>query len=268
MATASTSIEIPHLKVDILVRDWRKSYLAAIALLEEKQKVVILPIYVTRSHGDQNWAHKAAEKNTIKEALDYLQLHLDGETSRLIKANEFFDLKPRDKEEPMNRAEISSFWFKVLDIGTNAEIGNDLMVLKFLQFVPHGHKVYEKLKENIKSDMSDENVTKVFDEIQKRISTVTHQQVVVKKESVFVNEEPVTEIIERMQKQIDDLKEEMGTNESRNQGFWENVTNSDSSDEEDSRSEGTVLFNRPKHKQDMFCSICKKTNHTAKCKVL
>ena len=73
MAAATTSIEIPYLKKGMLVKDWKKGFLAATALLEEAQKIAILPLYVNRSSGDQQWAYKAAEKATIKEALEQLE---------------------------------------------------------------------------------------------------------------------------------------------------------------------------------------------------
>ena len=56
MATASTSIEIPYLRKGMLVKDWKKGFLAATALLEEKQRIAIMPLYVNRNLGDQKWS--------------------------------------------------------------------------------------------------------------------------------------------------------------------------------------------------------------------
>ena len=265
MATASTTIEIPHLKDGILVRDWRKSYLAATALLQNEQKIAILPIYVSRSTGDQNWAHKAAECNSVKDALDYLELHLDGEKSMMLKVNEFFDLRPCNMSEPLSRGDISAFWFKVLDAGENAKMSKDHMVMKFLHFAPQGRKVFERMKDTIKSDMGDEDLTKVIGEVQKRFTSEKgsrQSEVVVKTESVFVNEEPVLEMVGRLQKQIDELKEGMLTQDSNEVENWDCGT--DNSSDEEEADERVVMFNHVRPKQEMFCSICKKTNHTAK----
>ena len=80
---AQTTIDIPYLCKGMLVREWKKGFLAATALLEEKQKTAILPLYVNRSSGDQQWAYKAAEQPTIALALTQLEAQLDGEKSKL-----------------------------------------------------------------------------------------------------------------------------------------------------------------------------------------
>ena len=101
-----------------------------------------------RSLADQQWAYKAAEKTTIKEALEQLELNLDGSKSKLNAAVEFFKLAPLDKNMT-ERSAISSFWFNVLDSGTAAEVAKDLIVYKFLQYAPHGNKIFEKMKATI-----------------------------------------------------------------------------------------------------------------------
>ena len=69
---------------------------------------------------------------------------------KLRQAIDFFDISPSDNDMT-NRSSISSFWFRVQDAGKDLGVTNDLMVYKFLQHVPNGNKVYEKLTETIKN---------------------------------------------------------------------------------------------------------------------
>ena len=164
--------------------------MAATALLKEEKNIAILPIYMSRSNGDQQWAYKAAEKDTIKDALKELELHLDGEKTALVAANEFFVLCPTE-EKPISRAAVSSFWFRVRDMGGVAEMSIDMMILKFLNFVPQRSKFFEKMKDSIKADMSEADMTKIYEEVQRRVDQgAGKEKEDVKKEEVFVNNEP------------------------------------------------------------------------------
>ena len=68
-----------------------------------------------------------------------------------------------------NRSSISSFCFRVQDAGKDLGVTNDLMVYKFLQHVPKGNKVYEKLTETIKTNMTEQDITAVFDKVQNKV---------------------------------------------------------------------------------------------------
>jgi len=262
MAAASTSIEIPYLKKGVLVKDWKKGYLAATALLGAEQKVAILPLYVNRSSGDQQWAYKAAEKANIKEALDQLEVYLDGAKSTLNAAVEFFNLAPLDKNMT-ERSAISSYWFNVLDSGAAAGVAKDLIIYKFLQYAPHGNKIFEKMKDTIKPNISDDNMTKVFDEILKKLSEKGSLETIKIKEEVFVTKEPdgnnIPEMIASLQEQINSLRTDYQSAEAMSD------TESDSEEFED---EGPVYFTQKKKfnkkYKNMYCSICKKNSHTAK----
>ena len=151
--------------------------------MRKSRKTAILPLYVNRSSGDQEWAYKAAEQPTIALALKQLEAQLDGEKSKLRQAIDFFDLSPSDNDMT-NRSSISSFWFRVQDAGKDLGVTNDLMVYKFLQHVPNGNKVYEKLTETIKTNMTEQDMTAVFDEVQNKVSSYSSNIKV--KEEVFV----------------------------------------------------------------------------------
>ena len=128
-----------------------------------------MPLYINRSSGDKQWAYRAAEQPTIALALKQLETQLDGEKSRLTQSIEFFCISPSDSDMT-NRSAISSFWFKVQDAGKDLGVTNDLIVYKFLQHVPNGNKVYEKLKETINPSMTEQDMTAVFDKAQNEAS--------------------------------------------------------------------------------------------------
>ena len=251
----------------MLVKDWKKGFLAATALnLKESQTIAILLLYVNRSLGDQQWAYKAAENTTIKEALEQLEFNLDGAKSKPNAAVEFFKRAPLDKNMT-ERSAISSFWFNILDSGTTAEVAKNLIIYKFLQYAPHGNKIFEKIKAKITATISDADMTKIFDEIVKKLSEKgNHLTDNVKiKEEVFVTNERdgnnTPELIASLQEQINSLRMDYQSGEPE--------TGSDTvSDSEECDDEGPVYFTQKKKfnkkYKNMYCSICKKNSQTAK----
>ena len=145
MAVASVNVDIPYLKAGISVRDWRKEYTAATALLDEKQKVALLPIYVNRNFGDQSWAYQTTEFQSLDESLDFLERNIDGSKSNLVKVTGFFNIQLDVNPQALTRSDLSIYWFKVIDSGREAGLSPDLIIYKFLQNIPHGHKIFEKL---------------------------------------------------------------------------------------------------------------------------
>ena len=258
MATAS--IEIPHLLKGMLVKDWKKSFLAATALLTKEQQLSLLPLYVSRSNGDQQWAYEAAKQENIEDALKELQKRLDGETSLLITSQHFFELSLSESDKS-NRASISSFWIKILELGEEAGISKDLMICKFLQNVEHGKKVFDSFKTTIIPTMSNQAMTAVYEEVQKRILNKS-DKTQIKKEDVFVvaeDKEHMTNMISNMQEQIDNLKWNIQSLQESEATNMQSEESSNSDDEDDQ-----VLFHKKTNKQRFFCSICRKTNHTSK----
>ena len=145
---ASVNNEIPYLKDGELIKDWRKIFSASTALLNENQKIAILPVYVCRSSGEQSWAHEATKCKSLTDSLDFLERFIDGPKSNLIKASEFFDVKLENANE-ISRSDLSVFWFDVLDKGNAAAASTDLIIYKFLQQLPCGVKLFDKCKETI-----------------------------------------------------------------------------------------------------------------------
>ena len=69
---------IPKLQPKQKVRDWRKLYLAATALVAEQQQIKLLPAYGARDAGEILIAESCTEKETIAEALNELESLIDG----------------------------------------------------------------------------------------------------------------------------------------------------------------------------------------------
>ena len=74
-----------------------------------------------RSTADQKWAAEVAKHETLKDALNELQIRLDGKKTRLVAMTEFFRLKPRD-DKMLNQQTLSTFFFEVLEVGNQAVI--------------------------------------------------------------------------------------------------------------------------------------------------
>ena len=95
--TGNLPFEIPHLKSYQSVKDWRISFTAATLLFTEEQRLNYLPIAVDRSRPDQKWAIEAIKREPLNEALDELELRLDGKINRLPAISHFFDMKSHAK---------------------------------------------------------------------------------------------------------------------------------------------------------------------------
>ena len=129
---AQATIEIPYLTKRMLVKEWKKGFLAATTLLDEKHKVA-------------------------------------GEKSKLTQAIDFFSTSSSDNDMT-NRSAVSFFCFKVQDAGKDLGVTNDPIAYKFLQHMPNGNKVHEKLKETIKPSMTKQYMTAVFEKAQNKTS--------------------------------------------------------------------------------------------------
>ena len=122
LITGNLPFVIPHLKSDQLVKDWRISFTAATLLFTEEQRLCYLPIAVDISTPDQKWAIEATKMESLKDALDELQLRLDGKRNRLQAMAYFFDLKPHARTSLANMSEI---FFNVWEAGKEAVVTTD-----------------------------------------------------------------------------------------------------------------------------------------------
>ena len=98
------------------------------------------------------WAVRATNKDTQQEALDELEFRIDGRPSRLVAAGNFFSVRPK---EALTQANLAEYFFKVLDSGITAGMKFDIIAIKFLQHVPHGHKTFTEWETRINSELDE-----------------------------------------------------------------------------------------------------------------
>ena len=118
----ASAIAIPHLLPGQKISDFKKVYLAATALLDDKQKKALLPIYVSRSTGEQDLAHIAASKPDIKGAFNELEELIEGVPCRFAAAADFFSLLPADATLSSSK----SFFFTPQKKATQAGVPTDI----------------------------------------------------------------------------------------------------------------------------------------------
>ena len=153
-----------------------------------------------------------------------------------------------------NTSTISSFWFKVQDAGKELGVTNDLVAYKFLQHVPNGSKVYEKLKETIKTSMMEQDMTVALNEAQNKVSNYSGN--IKFKEEVFV-----VIGMNNIHYIIADLQDQINNFQSNYHGITSDRDPEESSDNTEERDEDDQLYfggNRSHTKQKMSCKIYKK----------
>ena len=255
---AAYNLSIPHLKVGQKVSDWRTLYTSATALLEEKQKVGFLPVAVDRSTADQEWTAEAAKHETLKDALNELQIRLDGKKTRLVAMTEFFRLKPRD-DKMLNQHTLSTFFFEVLEVGHQAKLTNDVIAMKFLEYIPGAAKLYSDNEKEITEEMTNAKLIEFFDVVKERLSKGKDEVLVetIAEEVFHVNstsEEKVPRWAENLQAEVSALKSSL-----------KNISSTESTS--DDQNEAFYYKKDGKnYKKKSYgpCSICKKDNHTEK----
>ena len=159
---------LPQLQVGQTAAEWRVLFEAADALIkEEKEKIKLLPLAINRSGSDRAWAVRATNKDTLQEALDELVFRIDGRPSRLVVAGNFFSSRPK---EALTKANLAEYFFKVLDSGKTTGMKFDVIAVKFLQHVPHGHKTFTEWETRINSELDEAGVMSIFDSVRNYFS--------------------------------------------------------------------------------------------------
>lgn len=243
------NLMIPHLKTGQKVRDWRVLYAASTSLLEDAQKIGYLPIAVDRSPADQKWASEATKKETLKDALDELELRLDGRKTLFQATSDFFDLKPGSKISPAN---MSEFFFEALEAGKAAAVTNDMIAMKFLKHMPGATKLYSENEKKIKREMTEAHLMALFDDVKEKVTKRA-------KKPAEVTEVFLTEESEPMPKWAAELKAQVSALESSFHSF----SSTDSGAEDQHRA---YLVSKEKFKKSSEplkpCTICGKSNHS------
>ena len=248
MVSVATNLPfaIPHLNPNQKVKDWRICYTASTLLLKEEQRIAYLPIAVDRSSPEQKWANEATKKESLKEALDELELRLDGEKTRLQAMSDFFDFKP---DAGTSQAQLSELFFSIWELGKAAKIQNDIIALKFLQCLPVGTKVFSENENKVTNDMSDNELISLFDAASKKLAMKPME-----------TEEATTVMLtvegDVMPAWAVELKKDVAALRVRLQ-----VSSRDNSQSEEEADVVKTDLKQCK-KKHRACSICGKTNHT------
>lgn len=246
------SLSVPRLAPGQKVGEWRQLFISTTALLkEEKQKIAILPVYVDRTPTEQRLAQIAAKKPTLNEALDELELLIDGTLSAVSHARSFFSC---DLKDGSTQSQTAFFW-DLMDLGLVASIPSDVIIMKFLAGVPMGEKMYKELKAEIKPGIAEEGFLSLFHKIQPHISGKKVVQtppcdVPIKEEVFAVQSTSAPLWAQKMQKEISNLHSKMGSI----MGKEEEITRQ----EELPEDERDMCF---KINQKKLCTFCKRSGH-------
>ena len=253
------NMNIPHLKKGQKVQEWRPLYAAATATYKDAEAIKFLPIVVDRSPADQKWATAATKQATLKEALDELESRLDGRKTRFVAMKDFFNLKPT---ATVSLETLETFFFQALEAGKAAEISNDVIAIKFLEFVPGATKLFNDNKAHIKTDMTEDQLIAFFDTVRAKLATLNPKDEprAVKEEVFQLNTAESSEAEEVLPKWAEELKSQVfaltKTFKARNAATF---TSTDSSMDE------SYMVDKEKDRTSKGpCPICKKQGHSKK----
>ena len=242
---------LPKLQVGQTAAEWRVLFEAAVALIkEEKENIKLLPLAINRSSSDRAWAVRAKSKDTLREALDELVFLIDGHPSRLVAAGNFFSVRPN---ETLTQANLAEYFFKVLDSGKTAGMNFDVIAIKFLQHVPHGHKTYTEWEARINAGLDEAGVISIFYSVRNHLSSRGESASQIKgvKADVFnvQKEEVMPRWAKGLAEEVNELKRKITIPKHQ-----EPLSDSSCSSEHE-------LF---KVETMDVCNICGKSNHEAK----
>ena len=157
---------IPKLQPKQKVRDWRKLYLEATALVTEQQQINLLPAYGARDAGEILIAESCTEKETIAEALNELESLIDGTPTVLNQFNSFWSCKPIKKRYN----ELVAFYFVLVNECKEAKIPYNMIIMRYLNFIPGAEKIFNDHKEKIRSTMTAAQMAEVFGDVKKKLT--------------------------------------------------------------------------------------------------
>ena len=255
-----TTIMVPKIKAGQKVREWAKDFLSSTALLEEKQQLAILPLYVDRSAGEKELACIAGKQTTIKDALKELGDLIDGKPNRLEASQEFFNMNI--PVSPSVQEQIS-YYFNLQKAGEEADIPSDVIILKFLSTIPRGNKIFKEVEKEMKPDMDESEILDLFKKLQPQLKLKEGSlgsKENVPNEEVYYDEEQEPDEGSRVPGWVDELKEELQDLKSRVDYIAEE---SGSSKEQDESYYSTNRKAKPNSSsyRGKICRVCKKKGH-------
>ena len=242
------SLSVPRLAPGQKVGEWRQLFISTTALLkEETQKIAILPVYVDRTPTEQRLAQIAAKKPTLNEALDELELLIDGTSSAVSHAREFFKCVLKD----VSAQSQTAFFWDLMDLGLVASIPSDVIIMKFLAGVPTGEKMHKELKADIKSGLTEDGFLSLFHKIQPHLGGKKPEtlEVKIKEEMFAVQSTAAPAWAQQMQKEI------ISSLQSR---FGSIACREEVATQEEQEEDRQMCF---KINQKKLCTFCKRTGH-------
>ena len=257
---ASVNISIPSLKKGECVEDWRSSYTASVALLDDKHAVKLLPIYVNRSPGERVLAEIAAKESSLSSALDKLQTLIDGTTTTFTFMDQFCNSRPTD----LSQSGLTAFFFELAQIGVKAGLESDKIIIRYLNVIPCGRKIFDKFKDEIKAQMDDAACIALLQKFQPMFAKKNDEPKVSQSLNKAVKEEPqemfYTESFTTINEKLTGLQDQLNSLMVQD----ENVSSDSDSEFDPDDGEEYVFYQKSQNKfPSLKCPVCNKKGHTA-----
>ena len=270
---SAMSISVPQLEKGQLVSEWSQNYIAATVGLADAQKCQLLPLYIARTPGEKAIAQLVSSKTdyatAIKEVIDLI----DGEQSVIQLHRAYYDIQAPVK------GDCTTVFFQLLSTGKAATIPMDVVFNRFLTFFKEGDQFHTDNSTDIKGEMTEETMLKLFRKFKTKQDKKS-KPMVVKQESceeaypvsvVNVGEKPewCTQVQE-VQDGLDDLRHLVKETLNHRSRYYE-----EDPEVQDDPEEG-YYYNKPRYNNQApkrgngrfdnsrkACTICKRTNHSA-----
>ena len=185
---------IPYLQKNQPIGDWGKEFIGACASanISDENALKVLPQFAARDIGTKEYAYVACENdndpkdNTVVKALAQLAEFVEGKQTRLKKASRFFDVVLED----LSVEGQTKYFFDLVNTGldTTALIPSDVIMLRFLQSVPDGVKMFDKSKDKVKAGLNKKQLIDLFQEWTIKESAEPTRAIKLEREDAFLAE--------------------------------------------------------------------------------
>ena len=111
-------------------------------------------------------AESYTEKETIAEALNELESLIDGTPTVLNQFNSFWSCKPIKKSYNY----LVALYFVLVNEGKVAKIPYNIIIMRYLNFIPGAEKICNDHKEKIGSTMKAAQMAEVFGDVKEKLT--------------------------------------------------------------------------------------------------
>ena len=253
---------IPYLQKNQPIGDWGKEFIGACASanISDENALKVLPQFAARDIGTKEYAYVACENdndpkdNTVVKALAQLAEFVEGKQTRLKKASRFFDVVLED----LSVEGQTKYFFDLVNTGldTTALIPSDVIMLRFLQSVPDGVKMFDKSKDKVKAGLNKKQLIDLFQEWTIKESAEPTRAIKLEREDAFLAENSRLYELEQDIAELRSLLDQSNVSDQVSEAGSDDVMfNSKRSDQ------GIQRQNHVNRPQKVTCSICKKSGH-------